>query len=206
MTPAAAPIPLAGSHLCHARHVCAFFHGADEQYEATLPYIRDGLAAGHKAVHIIDPALRDEHLRRMASFGIDAGSAGRDGQLAVHDWADTFFAQGDFDADRMLAQLEAVLAGGRAQGYPLTRFVAHAEWALDPRANVGQLLAFEAKVNTMWPEDADAVICCYDLNRFSGDVVIEALRTHPMVIIGGILQENPFFVQPERFLQELHAH
>ena len=29
------------------------------------------------------------------------------------------------------------------------------------------------------------------------------LRTHPMVIIGGILQENPFFVPPDEFLREL---
>ncbi len=26
-----------------------------------------------------------------------------------------------------------------------------------------------------------------------------------MIIIGGILQENPFFVPPDQFLQELHA-
>jgi hypothetical protein len=28
------------------------------------------------------------------------------------------------------------------------------------------------------------------------------MRTHPMVIIGGILQHNPFFVPPDEFLQE----
>jgi hypothetical protein len=28
------------------------------------------------------------------------------------------------------------------------------------------------------------------------------MRTHPMVIIGGILQHNPFFVPPEEFLRE----
>ena len=31
------------------------------------------------------------------------------------------------------------------------------------------------------------------------------MRTHPMVIIGGILQENPFFVPPDEFLRELRA-
>ena len=205
MSPTPATIPLAGAHLCEARHVCAFFHSADEQYGVTLPYVREGLAAGHKAVHIVNPALREEHLRRITSFGIDATNAQRDGQLELHDWSDTFFAQGDFDAERMLIQLEAVLQAGRQQGYPLTRFVAHAEWGLDPRANVDQLLEFEARVNTMWPEGADAVICCYDLNQFHGDIVIEALRTHPMVIIGGILQENPFYVQPEPFLRELRS-
>lgn len=32
---------------------------------------------------------------------------------------------------------------------------------------------------------------------------MDILRTHPMVIIGGILQENPFFVPPDTMLEEL---
>lgn len=34
---------------------------------------------------------------------------------------------------------------------------------------------------------------------------MDILRTHPMVIIGGILQSNPFWVPPEEFLRELRA-
>ncbi len=196
-------IPLAGFHLCKARHVCAFFNSADEQYAVTLPYIRDGLAVGDKAFHIIDPALRDQHVRRMESFGIATEQARESGQLELYDWSQTFFAEGDFNADRMLAQLEVLLASARQHGYPLTRFVAHAEWGLDERASIGQLLEFEARVNLMWPEGSDAVICAYDLARFRGDTLIDVLRTHPMVIIGGILQENPFYVQPRQFLAGL---
>ena len=33
--------------------------------------------------------------------------------------------------------------------------------------------------------------------------MIDIMRTHPMVIIGGILQQNPFFVPPEEFLREV---
>lgn len=32
---------------------------------------------------------------------------------------------------------------------------------------------------------------------------MDILRTHPMVIIGGALQVNPFFVPPEQMLEEL---
>jgi len=42
-----------------------------------------------------------------------------------------------------------------------------------------------------------------DLARFGATVVMDILRTHPMVIIGGILQQNPFFVPPDEFLNEL---
>ena len=34
---------------------------------------------------------------------------------------------------------------------------------------------------------------------------MDIMRTHPMVIIGGILQENPFFVPPAEMLRELRA-
>jgi hypothetical protein len=33
--------------------------------------------------------------------------------------------------------------------------------------------------------------------------VVDIMRTHPMIIIGGILQENPFFIPPDEFLRTL---
>jgi hypothetical protein len=47
------------------------------------------------------------------------------------------------------------------------------------------------------------VICAYDLAKFGASVAIDALRTHPAVIIGGLLQENPFFIPPDQLLVEL---
>lgn len=34
---------------------------------------------------------------------------------------------------------------------------------------------------------------------------MDIMRTHPMVVIGGLLQVNPFFVEPDEFLRELRA-
>ncbi len=34
---------------------------------------------------------------------------------------------------------------------------------------------------------------------------MDILRTHPMVIVGGVLQANPFWVPPDEFLRELNA-
>src|SRR5262249_12378410 len=36
-----------------------------------------------------------------------------------------------------------------------------------------------------------------------GDIVVDVMRTHPMTIIGGILQENSSFVPPDELLLEL---
>ena len=43
----------------------------------------------------------------------------------------------------------------------------------------------------------------HDLRRFRGDIVVDVMRTHPLIIIGGILQENPFFAPPDEFLEQL---
>ena len=58
-------------------------------------------------------------------------------------------------------------------------------------------------MNYLAPRYDDVLCCTYDLSRFGADVVMDVLRMHPMVIIGGILQENPFFVPPDEFLREL---
>jgi hypothetical protein len=69
-----------------------------------------------------------------------------------------------------------------------------------------QICAFfhnATKLNHVLPKYEDPVVCRYDLAKFGGDIVVDIIRTHPMIIVGGILQENPFFVPPNQFLQEL---
>lgn len=196
------PISLAGCELGEIRHVCAFFNSREDEYAVTLPFIKEGFDVGDKAVHIINPARRTDHLNRMSLHGLDVMSAQRNGQLEVHDWQDVFFRNGPFDPDQQLTMLEEVLRSGKQQGFRTSRCVAHAEWALQEGASLDLLLEFEARVNHIWPRSADTVICAYDLAQFGGNIVIDAIRTHPMVIIGGILQRNPFFVPPDELLRE----
>ena len=76
------------------------------------------------------------------------------------------------------------------------------EWAADGHSHVDDLIEFESRVNDVWRRHDDVVICTYNLAKFGGDTVIDIMRTHPMIIIGGILQQNPFFVPPQEFLRE----
>jgi hypothetical protein len=71
-----------------------------------------------------------------------------------------------------------------------------------PEDGVSDLLEYEARFNLV-PCHQHPVICTYDIGKFRGDVLMGVLRTHPMIILGGILQENPFFVPPDQFAREL---
>jgi hypothetical protein len=96
-----------------------------------------------------------------------------------------------------------VLQSADGAGYPLTRVLAHMEWALLDKPGVDNLLEYETRLNHVLPKYDDPVVCTYDLSKFGASVTMDILRTHPVVIIGGVLQENPFFVPPDQFLHEI---
>ena len=202
MTKGAAPISLAGSQLGPTRHVCAFFNSDDEEYRVLLPFIKDGFTCGDKAIHMVNPNQHGDHLQQLAAAGIDTASAERAGQLEIRTNTDVYLRDGAFDQHRMLQVFEQI-AGNRNHDYPLSRIVCRMDWAGERRTNVDQLIEFESRVNDLWARHDDAVICTYHLNRFSGDTVIDIMRTHPVVIVGGILHQNPFYVPPEEFLREV---
>src|SRR6266705_5960702 len=155
----------AGGSLGQHRHICAFFNGFDEQHRVLGSFIKEGFEREDKAFHIIDPELWEEHLRRLAEAGIDVEQAMGTGQLELRRWQDAYLRDDRFDQDAMLALLEEVLQSGAASGYPLTRFVAHMEWALLDKPGVDDLLEYETRINYVLPKYDDPVICTYDLSR-----------------------------------------
>jgi MEDS: MEthanogen/methylotroph, DcmR Sensory domain len=199
----AAPISFAGSRLGEARHVCAFFNSDDEEYRVLLPFIKGGFECGDKAVHVVNPDQRRDHLQRLAAAGIDLTAAQQSGQLELRSNTETYLREGRFDQDRMLEVFEQLATGNAPGGFPLSRIVCRMDWAAEGGSYVDDVVEFEAHVNDVWRRHDDAVICTYHLAKFGGETVIDIMRTHPMVIIGGILQQNPFFVTPEEFLDEV---
>ena len=197
-----APIPFAGSQLAQTRHVCAFFNNDDDEYQVLLPFIKDGFQAGQKAIHVVNPEQREDHLQRLGAAGIDAAAAQQSGQLELRVNTDVYLPDGRFDPDRMISVFEQLASGNSGGQYPLSRICCRMDWAVKDRSHVDDVIEFESRVNDVWLRHEDAVICTYHLDQFRGDEVIDIMRTHPMVIIGGILQQNPFYIPPDEFLQE----
>jgi hypothetical protein len=196
-------VQFAGGTLGRQRHICAFFNSADEEHMVLRSFFKDGIDRGEKAFHLVDPKLREEHLKGLAGAGINVEQAMASGQLEVRRWQDTYLRGDHFDQDAMLALIEEVLQSGAAAGYPLTRLLAHMEWALLDKPGVYDLVEYETRLNYVLPKYDDPVICTYDMSKFGASMVMDILRTHPVVIIGGVLQENPFFVPPDQFLLEI---
>src|SRR5260370_42444810 len=133
---------------------------------------------------------------------MEGGQAMGTGQLEWRRWQDAYLRNDRVDEDAVLALLEEVLESGEAAGYPLTRFVSRVETALVDKAGVDSWLEYETRVNYVVPKYDDPVICTYDLSKFSASMVMDMMRTHPVVIIGGGGEGSAFSVSPAHVMLE----
>jgi hypothetical protein len=186
-------------------HACAFFHTRDEEYEIILPFVKDGLDVGDKNYQFVDRELRAERFERLKERGIDTASAEQGGLLEVLSWQDVYLRGGRFDQRAMLALLDELFSSCKQRGFGLTRLWANMEWALEDLPGVHDIVEYESRLNYILPNYDQLTLCTYDLKKFSAAVVMDIMRTHPQVIIGGTLRENPYYVPPDEFLRELHG-
>jgi len=194
-------VTIAGRKLQHF-HIAAFFSSRREEYEVLGSYIKEGIDAGEKAVHICDPSLKHDHFQRLETMGVPITDCTRTGQLEVLGWNDAYLKEGRFDGDTMMALLEEVVTTSLAEGFSRVRLMGHMEWLYEERPGVtlNRFIEYESRINQLLNRLQQPAICIYDINRFSGSAVINVLRTHPYAILGGVLRENPFYVPPEELL------
>lgn len=198
------PVRFAGSPLpadCH--HVCAFFDSTEESERVIHPFTKDGVERGERGFHIVDPDLRARYVERLEEAGVEVRALEAAGQFEIRTWDEAYLRNARFEPDAMLSLIREILDGGHDRGYPLTRLVAHMEWSLEDFPGTDRLIEYESRLNHVLPEYDDAVVCVYDTARFGAGTVLDVLRTHPMVVLHGVLRENPFYVPPDRFLREL---
>jgi DNA-binding NarL/FixJ family response regulator len=198
----AAAIHLAGADLNGARHVAAFFSSLEERYRVLGPFVAEGLIRGEKAFHVIDGGHHDAYVHRLQDAGIDVDRAEAQGQMEIAHWDAMYLEGGRFEQQVMLTRLQQLFTGTASEGFTRTRAIGYMEWALVPPPSVGQLAEYESRLNGLFPELDDVVVCAYDLAKFDGGVIIDVMRAHPAVVIGGTLHHNPFY-QPSEPIDEL---
>lgn len=143
------------------------------------------------------PALPPLNLKdRLAELGVDIESALASGQVMVSD--------GGSEVEEMASMFEAVILEARDAGREVIRIGGDMTWALGKMPKAEKLLEWEAFYDKyVAPRASFVALCQYDHSRFQGSAVMYALQTHPLSIIGNIVQENPFYRDPDEVLQEL---
>jgi hypothetical protein len=161
-------------------HIAVLYRNTGERDAGLTGYLSAAAARGEDAVGITDAVL-------------DVPGAGD--AVEMLRVADTYLAEGDFDADAMAGWLAGLAAQApRGSAERRTRIAGDLAWTagLDDDG-FAELLRYEATLDGIAPTSRHTYACFYSLADLSVRHLIEVLRTHPQVLIDGALWESPFY-------------
>jgi len=187
---------LPGVSIAVGDHICTFYRGDEERNTILFPYLMTGLDGGDRCVCVLDRDHPDDVIGQIA------GDPDKAAHLSLIRSEESYLANGSFSPDEMLAfwadVARTTFDGG---GYEFLRLAGEMTWALEDHPGVDLLVAYESELNRFSGKYPQTILCLYDLELFNdGELLIDILRTHPKVLMGGTIVENPWYTEPDRFL------
>ena len=187
--------------LGHHQHLCLIYETKEQQFAAAVPFLTTGLEQRERCLYIADENSGAAVLDALRKGGTPVDRYLRSGALIVAGKRDTYVEHGRFDPDlwiRFLSQ-STQEACGKFSG--LRTLLGEMTWAIGEEIVLDTLMEYEAKLNYFVRDQDVRVLCQYNRNRFSPEFILGVIRSHPVVVYGGIVCKNPYYVPPEEFLK-----
>lgn len=179
-------------------HICYIYDDETERQEVTARFLESGLNANEKVLCL--------HTATRFSGPIEQLRPPRSGALTIANAIESYCPNGVFEPDQTLQLIKDFYHSAIEEGYVGARGTGQMEWALDPEcATEAQLIEYEAKVNRVISQYPYTAICQYDSHQYSGRMIMDILSIHPLVIVKGQVIKNPYYIDPDIFLQSYYA-
>ncbi len=194
-----------GLQLSVGDHICGFYRRPSERDDILIPFLAEGLKAGDKCTCVVDSCTPSDVLAKL-SEQIEVEAFVSVNQLEVLDSYGTYLADGGFLPERMLRFWEAKARQGPwGDGATVARNIGDMSWAHRQQPGVGELIGYESELNRIMSNFPQVNLCLYDLTRCSGDLIMDVLKTHPKALLGGMVIDNPYYLNPDEFLASREA-
>jgi hypothetical protein len=180
-------------------HICALFSGERERNQILIPFLRAGLTSGDKCICVVDGTAPREIVAALGPAGEAAASApGK--QLEVIRSCDMYLRSGRFRADEVIGTWKAAIADAMYAGqFDVVRAVE--TWSRrDVLPDINELLMLESEMSQFLPLYPQVIVCLYDIDRFGGGALMNLVKTHPRMLVRGVVIENPYLLTPDEIL------
>lgn len=165
-------------------HICLFFRSKDEQWQLLRPYLLSYLNANYPVLYLYDSTPSVRLMEQLHAEGLPLDGLIARGLLRVLPPDQSYLLTGRFDAQRMLAFIEEAVLSTLGAGHSHILLTGEMTWCLSDTAIPGaeQLVTYEALLNPLLEKYPTVTILCqYDLKRFDGASILDAMLTHPSV-------------------------
>lgn len=178
-------------------HIGHFYETREEWRALLIGFLTAGLQTpDNKCVYFTNGAeTRGEIEDGLADSGVDVASVMASGQLVLGEASTT--------SEEMRDRLNQALAEVPDR-FRLVRWGGDMTWTLGKVATSETLMEWETMCNVIKSPQA-VFLCQYDLHRFVGSVIIDALKSHPLSIVGSTIHQNQYYQDPETFLAEIRS-
>ena len=181
-------------------HVCLVYRTEEEQFSAAIPFMSAGLERGQKCLYIAKEHPATALLEAMRAERVDVDSAIKQRAFELIDRHETYLQQ-LFTPHDMIHFLVGSVRDAKASRFPALRVAGDMSWALGLPLGPKPLIEFEVMLNHFVRDHDATVICQYDRKLFPAEVILGVLRTHPTVVYGDRVCNNPYYVPPDEFLE-----
>ena len=180
-------------------HICSMHTSIERRNELLVPYLLNGLVAGHKCVAAVtDPDFSDLQGRLGSRAEVDRWLGSR--QLELLGVDDRVMSPETSSVTKMVEYWESAQSPvADSGGYGCVRYAAEAGWWLPQVSSFSQVLQFESILNRLSERGSVATLCMYDMSSLDGALIIDLVSTHPKLVIDGVGVGNPAYVSPGLF-------
>ena len=180
-------------------HICGVFSGEEERNQILIPFLQAGLASGDKCICVIDGTAPGEIVAALGPTG-EAAALTTGKQLEVIGASEMYLRSGRFSADEVIGVWKAAMSDAMYAGqFDVVRVVE--TWSRrDVLPDLSELLMLESEMNRYLPLYPQVVMCLYDMDQFGSGALVNLVMTHPRMLVGGMVIENPYYLTPDEVL------
>ncbi len=191
-----------GDYTCNwGLHMAGLYETEQERDDIIFGYFQQGYSDGDLQLYCPTERTADDF---KSKFLCHCPSCKQDidddNHFSILPTKGLYYPEGTFSPWDMDKGLNSFFAESQKKGKRNIRATAEMTWALDDVPGVENLMAYESRLNYFIPGKPWISICMYNVTKFSGDMIMKVLRTHPYTVSGGIISQNPFFVNPDEWL------
>src|SRR4030095_6976909 len=195
-TPLIAALEKLGPH----DHFCSIYESPQEHYAVAIPFIQIGLDRGEKCIYIADDGTVGDVRQAMQSEGIDVDRATASKGLVLATKEQAYLAHGSFHPDWMFTFWREATQLAMSEGFSALRATGETEWVLRGGRGLERWMEYESRLTHTLSESNCSALCQYNRRLFPPELILDVIRTHPMVVYGSTVCRNLYYVPANEFV------